>query len=124
MKKYILTITGPSGPIQKAQTDHYQTAYNQYSEWRKMRLPGEVSITWTNRGQIYREFRLDEQWDSDTQGQRETVLPVVSGPYKHMEKTRVLSVTVPISLYNDMKFQAENQGKRVSDIALARLQAV
>jgi len=118
--KYTLIIKSPSGEHMRKECSKWQEALKTWQEWTAQRTPGPASVLWLKRGQLYRRFRLD----ADYQGDRNITDPVApdeKGPYKFENGYKRVCLLMPKDQYNALKDEAETTGQTFSALVLSRI---
>jgi len=118
--KYTLSLKTPAGELMRKECDTWADALATYNEWTARRTPGPASVLWLKRGQIYRRFRLD----ADYEGDRNITAPVAPnerGPYKFENGYKRVSLLMPTDLHTALKDEAETTGQTFSALVLSRI---
>lgn len=118
--KYTLIIKTPSGELMRKECDKWADARQTWQEWTAQRTPGPASVLWLKRGQIYRRYRLDV----DYQGDRLITDPVARderGPYKFENGYKRVSLLMPKDLHKTLTQEAKSLGRSFSETVLSRI---
>lgn len=118
--KYTLTIKTPAGELMRRECSKWSDALKTWQEWTQDRTDGPASVLWLKRGQIYRRFRLD----ADYEGDRLIIDPVEpdeKGPYKFENGHVKVSFNMPPELHKALKQEAKDLGQSFSETVLSRI---
>jgi len=118
--KYTLSLKTPAGELMRHECDTWTDALATYNEWTAQRTPGPASVLWLKRGQIYRRFRLDADYEGD-RNITQPVAPDEKGPYKFENGYKRVSLLMPTNLHTALKQEATDTGKSFSETVLSRI---
>jgi len=118
--KYTLLLKPPAGELMSHECDTWADALSTYNEWTAQRTPSPASVLWLKRGQLYRRYRLDQDYEGD----RNITQPVArdeKGPYKFENGYKRVSLLIPTDLHEALKQEAETTGQTFSALVLSRI---